>query len=69
LDPGEDSVDARAATAHAAATLWSLCVDMEHIKPLVAQEVRVYVCVCLYMCMYVCIPELCGHFAWIRHVV
>lgn len=39
LDPDEDTVDARAATAHAAATLWSLCVDMEHIKPLVAQEV------------------------------
>jgi len=38
LDPPEDSVDAMAATAHAAATLWSLCVDMEHIKPMVAQE-------------------------------
>eukprot|EP00286_Rhodomonas_abbreviata_P009708 CAMPEP_0181338368 /NCGR_PEP_ID=MMETSP1101-20121128/28598_1 /TAXON_ID=46948 /ORGANISM="Rhodomonas abbreviata, Strain Caron Lab Isolate" /LENGTH=535 /DNA_ID=CAMNT_0023449091 /DNA_START=165 /DNA_END=1772 /DNA_ORIENTATION=- len=37
LDTNEDSVDARAATAHAAATLWSLCVDMEHIKPMVAQ--------------------------------
>mmetsp|Transcript_35348 Transcript_35348/g.83185 ORF Transcript_35348/g.83185 Transcript_35348/m.83185 type:complete len:549 (-) Transcript_35348:119-1765(-) len=37
LETDEDSVDARAATAHAAATLWSLCVDMEHIKPMVAQ--------------------------------
>jgi UDP-N-acetylmuramyl pentapeptide synthase len=32
------SVDARAAAAHAAATLWSLCVDMDHIKPMVAQD-------------------------------
>lgn len=37
LTPVEDSRDARAATAHAAATLWSLCVDMDHIKPAVAE--------------------------------
>jgi hypothetical protein len=40
LESHEDSVDARAATAHAAATLWSLCVDMDHIKPMVAQVIH-----------------------------
>jgi len=34
----DQGIDAQAATAHAAATLWSLCVDMEHIKPLIAQD-------------------------------
>jgi len=30
--------DSKAITAHAAATLWSVCVEMDHVKPLVAQE-------------------------------
>ena len=38
VESKDTSADARAATAHAAATLWSLCVDMDHIKPMVAQD-------------------------------
>ena len=38
VESKDTSADARAATAHAAATLWSLCADMDHIKPMVAQD-------------------------------